>query len=69
MMEKIETAICQVVAIVCGIGMIASMKCGGYKIPVDDAFMWLGSYLLVTGIVKAVFTVCAMVGSMRKNNK
>ena len=65
MMEKIETAICQVVAIVCGIGMIASMKCGGY----DDAFMWLGSYLLVTGIVKAVFTVCAMVGSMRKNNK
>ena len=64
MMEKIEAAICQVVAIACGIGMIVAMNDGYPKI--NEAFIWLGSYLLATGVVKAVFTVCAMFGSKRK---
>ena len=69
MMKAIETAICQVVAIVCGIGMIVAMNGGGRYPKIDEAFIWLGSYLLATGVVKAVFIVCAMVGGMRKNNK
>ena len=69
MMEKIETAICQVVAIVCGIGMIVAVNGGGLYCKIDKAFIWMGSYLLATGVVKAVFVVCAMVGSKLKNNK
>lgn len=64
MMEKIETVICQVVAIACGIGMIVAMN--GRRLKIDEAFIWLGSYLVAMGVVKAVFIVCAMFGSKRK---
>ena len=67
MIEKIEKVICQVVAIICGIGTIVAVAGGGRYPKIDAAFVWLGSYLLATGVVKAAFAVYAIIGSKLKN--